>query len=370
MCSSNTTIAIYMPSLGGGGAERVMVTLSNGFVERGFKVDLVLATACGPYFSEVSSSVNLVSLGCSRVITSLPGLVQYLRRHKPAALLSAIGYANAVAVLAIILSGVNTRVVVSERNDPSEEAVQSRGLRSLVIQTLNRFLYRRADAIHAVSHGVAASTATQFSLPKESVHVVYNPVFTQQILDMSRETVHLPWPVHNNTPLILAAGRLTMQKNFATLIRAFALVRRKINARLVIMGEGELRSKLDLLITQLELQQSVHLPGFVTNPFVAMKAADLFVLSSAWEGLPNVLIQAMACGSPVVSTDCPSGPAEILENGKWGRLVPVGNVDALAQAILDSLENTEHPDVVSRASFFSVEQAVDGYLRLLLPDAN
>lgn len=361
-------IAFYIPSLRGGGAERVIVTLANTFVERGFTVDIVLASAIGPYLSEVASAVNVVDLGRSRVISSLPGLVRYLRRRKPTVVLSAMGHANLIALLAKKVSGGNTRVVVSERNDDSVEANQNRGLRSLVIQSLNRYLYRKADAIHAVSHGVALASAKELGLPLERVQVVYNPVVTQQILDMSNAKVDLPWLVKDGRQLILAAGRLTKQKDFATLLRAFSLVQLKINARLVIMGEGELRADLEQLIAEQGLNESVLLPGFVDNPFVAMKQADLFVLSSAWEGLPNVLIQAMACGTPVVSTDCPSGPAEILGNGKWGRLVPMGDVQALAQAMLYTLKEKEHPDVANRAAYFSVERAADEYLRVLLPD--
>lgn len=368
-CTSET-IAIYLPSLRGGGAERVMVTLSNTFAERGYTVDLVLASATGPYLSEVSPSVNVVDLKRSRVITSLPVLLRYLLKRKPTVLLSAMGHANLVALLAKKLAGGNTRVVVSERNDISIEANQSKGLRSLIIRSLNRYLYRSADVVHAVSHGVAKASSVELGLPLERIQVVYNPVVTQRMLEMSRANIDLPWLVKDERKMIIAAGRLTKQKDFATLIRAFALVQSKINARLVIMGEGELRSDLEQLVSENSLQEVVSLPGFVVNPFAVMKQADLFALSSAWEGLPNVLIQAMACGTPVVSTDCPSGPAEILENGKWGRLVPVGDVEALAKAMLDTLTETEHPDVASRAAYFSVERAADEYLKLLLPDLN
>lgn len=361
-------IAIYIPTLNGGGAERVMVTLANAWAERGVTIDLVLATASGPYISEVSSAVNIVDLGSSRVISSLPGLVRYLRRRKPTAILSAMGHANLVALLANRISGGNTRVVVSERNDASMEEKQQKDLSSLVIRSLNRYLYRSADAIHSVSHGVAVASAKQLRMPLEKIHVVYNPVVTPELLDMSNVKVDLPWLVKDGRQTILAAGRLTPQKDFATLIRAFSLVRAKTNARLVIMGEGELRSHLERLVATQGLQESVALPGFVENPFAVMRQGDLFVLSSAWEGLPNVLIQAMACGTPVVSTGCPSGPHEILENGKWGRLVPVGDVKELARAMLEALTETEHPDVAKRAAYFSVERVADEYLRLLLPD--
>jgi glycosyltransferase involved in cell wall biosynthesis len=362
-------IAIYLPSLRGGGAERVMVTLANAFADQGYTVDLVLASATGPYLPEVSPSVHVVDLGKSRVITSLPALVKYLRQRQPTAMLSAMGHANLIALLANRFAGGKTRVVVSERNDASVGTNQQKRLRSSVIQFLNRLLYLNADAVHAVSQGVANSSAKQLGMPREKISVVYNPVVTDKILKLAQAHERYPWLPNKSRPMILASGRLTKQKDFPTLIRAFALLRKRLDASLVIMGEGELRPQIEHLITEHDLQEHVLLPGFVENPFSVMNQADLFVLSSAWEGLPNVLIQAMACGTPVVSTDCPSGPAEILEDGKWGRLVPVGNVDALAQAMIDTLTEKEHPDVASRAAFFSVERAVDGYLSLLLPDA-
>lgn len=361
-------VAIFLPSLRGGGAERVMVTLANEFSQRRVSVDLVLASATGPYLSEVSDAVNVFDLNRSRVATSLPRLAQYLKRREPIALLSAMGHANLIALMAGKLAGGKTRIVVSERNDVSAETGQKKGFRSLIIQSANRYFYRAADSIHAVSHGVAAASAAQLGLSKQKIDVVYNPVVTPKLLELAQANVDYPWLTNDGRRLILAAGRLTKQKDFATLIHAFALVRKHLDVRLLIMGEGELRSDLEQLIAARALQDAVMMPGFVDNPFAIMKRADLFVLSSAWEGLPNVLIQAMACGTPVVSTACPSGPAEILESGKWGRLVPVGDVQALAQATLDTLSETEHPDTASRAAYFSVERAAEEYLRLLVPD--
>ena len=363
--NTNNKIAIYLPSLRGGGAERVMVTLANGFAECGHSVDLVLAHATGPYLSEVAPAVHVEDLGCTRVATSLLGLMRYLRDVRPEAILSAMGHANVIALLAVTLAQVSTRVVVSERNDSSVESTHARGLRSRLIHQCCRLLYRKAHHIHAVSAGVADAVAAQLSIPRERIQVVYNPVDTDRILELSHISVDYPWLQENSTPLIAAAGRLTRQKDFMTLIRAFAKVRMSRNLRLVIMGEGELRAALEAEIIRLDLKGDVLLPGFIENPFAVMRRARLFVLSSAWEGLPNVLIQAMACGTPVVATDCPSGPAEILEHGKWGRLLPVGDVDALAEAIAMTLNDKHPPDVTQRAAYFSIDRAVTGYLRLL-----
>jgi glycosyltransferase involved in cell wall biosynthesis len=362
----NEHVAIYLPSLRGGGAERVMVTLANGFAARGYAVDLVLATAEGPYLKDVDAAVRLVDLKARRVVTSLPALVRYLRRERPVAMLSAMGHANVIAVLARSLARVPTRVVVSERNNFSISKAHARNWRGRFVDQLMRWAYPRADGVTAVSTGVADDLARRLRLPRSSIDVIYNPVVTDTLLSRSRETPEHPWLRDGGPPVILGVGRLAVQKDFSTLIHAFARLRQKREARLLILGEGELRPDLENLIADRGLDSHVALPGFADNPFAHMRQAKLFVLSSAWEGLPNVLIQAMACGTPVVSTDCPSGPAEILENGQLGRLVPVGDVDALAKAMAEALDEKEHPDVAVRAAEFNVDRALEWYLRVML----
>jgi glycosyltransferase involved in cell wall biosynthesis len=359
-------LALYLPSLRGGGAERVMVTLANAIAERGYAIDLVLAEAVGAYHAEVSSTVRIIDLKSSRVVSSLPGLIRYLRSERPVAILSAMGHANVVAVLAQKLAGVKTRVVVSERNTYSIASAHAQGWRSFCVKKLQRPAYLASDGIVAVSCGVADDLAKCLSIPRARIDVAYNPVVTESLLTLAQETMEQPWLTLGSSPLILGAGRLTKAKDFITLIRSFALVRATRPARLVIIGEGELKAELETEALKLGVHADVVLPGFIDNPFAVMRQADLFVLTSAWEGLPNVLIQAMACGIPVISTDCPSGPSEILEGGKWGRLVPVGDVSALSKAMIATLDEREHPDVAARAADFGVAQAVDKYLQVML----
>jgi glycosyltransferase involved in cell wall biosynthesis len=204
-------------------------------------------------------------------------------------------------------------------------------------------------------------------LSRTHVTTVYNPVVTPALLGQSAAELHDPWFAPSEPPVILGVGRLTRQKDFPTLIRAFARLRRARPARLLILGEGELRPALEELVADLELTDHVRMPGFTDNPFAYMRQSALFALSSAWEGLPTVLIEAMACGTPVVTTDCPSGPAEILEHGKWGRLVPVGDAEALADAMLQTLNAPTCADVAARAAEFNVASAVDAYLAVMLP---
>lgn len=346
-----------------------MLTLVNAFAARGLMVDLVLAKAEGPFLKEVGSGVRVVDLGASRVIASLPGLVRYIRRERPQAILSALSYANIVAIWARFISRVPTTLVVSERNTLTQSIGSSILLRSRFIPWLMRISYPRADAVVAVSGGVAADLATVIGLSSRKISVIYNPVVGPELLRKADEEVEHPWVDESASPIVLAVGRLTRQKDYQTLVSAFAQVRSGRPARLIILGEGEARTPLEQQVRSLGIADDVLLPGFVENPFSWMRRAAVFVLSSRWEGLPGVLIQAMACGVPVVSTDCPSGPAEILEDGKWGRLCQVGDAAALALAIGRTLDENEHPDIVSRSSDFGEEQAVAAYLRVLRVDS-
>jgi glycosyltransferase involved in cell wall biosynthesis len=359
-------IALFLPSLRGGGAEKVMVNLALGFVEQGLKVDLVLAKAEGPYLSRVPEEVRVVDLGARRVLYSLPGLVRYLRRERPQAMLSALNYANIVAIWAKLLVRVQTHLVVSEHNTLSCSTQNASSVRVKLLPLLIKIFYPYADAVVAVSHGVAEDLITMTGLPMEKVKVIYNPVITPELFAKAEEPLDHPWFRPGEPPVVLGVGRLTKQKDFPTLIRAFALVRKERPARLMILGEGEERPKLETLARELGIEEDFVLPGFVENPYKYMKRASAFVLSSRWEGLPAVLIEALALGVPVISTNCPSGPSEILEHGKWGCLVPVGEPHLLARAILEILQNDVRiPSHKTAWERFSKENAVIAYLQVL-----
>ncbi len=363
-----TRLAIFLPSLNGGGAERVMVTLANAMATRGFRVDLVLAAARGPYLKDVVPAVRVVDLKAGRVIKALLPLAGYLRRERPVAMLSAMGHANVVALLARKLARVSVRVVVSERNTISVEHSQARGVAARINFRLVRLLYPSADGICTVSQAVSDDLAVFARLPLQRVQTIYNPFDLPRIARRAAESIDYPWFARNQPPTVLAIGRLTEQKDFFTLISAFAQLRQHRVLRLIILGDGELRAGLADHMAELGLSDDdVKLPGFVSNPFAWLARCSLFVLSSRWEGLPGALIEAMACGAPVVSTNCLSGPDEILEGGRWGRLVPVGDVAALAQAMADTLDTppAQRPDVRLRAADFEQERAVDAYLRIL-----
>lgn len=365
MNDASSHIALFVPSLRGGGAERVMLSLASAFSERRHKVDLVLVNAEGPYLLEVPSKVRIVNLGASRVIASLFSLMCYLRQEKPDAMISALSHANIVAILACRIARINTRLVVSEHSTLTSSVKNQNLRRGRWLPLLMRRFYPYADAVVAVSTGVADDLAKIISFPRERIRVIYNPIFSEHLLELAKKETQEPWFASAMPPVLLAAGRLTQAKAFEILISAFAKLRKKRHVRLMILGEGSEHSTLQNLIDESDLHESVMLAGFKNNPIAYMKRAAIFVLSSRWEGFGNVLVEAMACGTPVISTDCPSGPAEILENGKWGRLVPVNDVDALAQAMEATLDEHIHPDVAKRAQDFNVDAAVDQYLSVL-----
>jgi len=302
-------------------------------------------------------------------VRCLPALVRYLREERPAVLLSAEPDLNLVALWARRLAGISVHTVISERIHLSthlRDGAKRRKWRWRFIVPLLRRTYPNADHIIAVSHGVADDLRTLVRLPPELVTTVYNPVVDSELAKKADAPIDHAWFKPGAPPVIIAVGRLTEQKDFSTLLQAFAQVRAQRQARLLLLGEGEMRPKLEARARELGVDRDVSLPGFRSNPFAYMARAAVFVLSSAYEGLPGVLIQALACGCPVVSTDCPSGPAEILENGQYGRLVPVGDPAAMAQAILSTLEAPPDRGLLQkRASLFSVDRAVEQYLEVL-----
>lgn len=358
-------LAIFLPALHGGGAERTMLNLASGIAGRGYAVDLVLAKATGPFVSQVPKSVRLVDLDARRTLTSLPKLVRYLRREQPEVILSALGRANITAVLARRLAGGSTAVVVSERNTLSRWAQQSKELHAKLTLHVVRHVYRWADGIMAVSQGVAHDLSQATDIPRERIQVLYNPVVTPELRKKAQAPLDHPWFRPDQPPVLLAVGSLTVQKDFCTLLQAFARLRKTQAVRLMILGEGEQRSELERLVKQLGLEQDVNLPGWVDNPYPYMVRAKLFVLSSQWEGLPGVLIEALFCGTRLVATDCPSGPREILADGRYGQLVPVGDVVALAQAMEAALAGRTPSPSPESWTPFELESVVSQYINAL-----
>lgn len=391
-------VAVFIRSLGGGGgAERMMAVLAGAIADRGHRVDLVLGRVEGNMVGAIPDNVRVIDLKGGEVLGTLglmlrhpgtaaallpsilsrnppwilacaPALARYVRRERPDAMLTALNYTSITALWTRRVEGLDLRLVVSERNTLSQRAASGAGsVRAL--PGLVRHFYPWADALAAVSAGVAADLAEILGVSANRVAVTFNPVVTPEIGRQAAEALGHPWFAPGQPPVILAAGKLKQQKGFNVLLEAFARVRAGRPARLLILGEGPERGRLEQQARHLGVDVDVSLPGFVDNPFAFMSRSSVFVLSSAWEGLPAVLIQAMACGCPVVSTDCPSGPAEILDQGVYGPLVPVGDDAAMAEAIETVLDAAPSGDRLRRrADDFSVEPSTDRYLALLLGD--
>jgi glycosyltransferase involved in cell wall biosynthesis len=361
-------LAVFLPSLVGGGAERVTMNLVREAARRSVEVDLVLVQAVGPYLADVPDSVNIVDLGASRVLASIPALRRYLRRVRPEAMLTAISHANLAGIWAKRLAGVPTRLIVSEHDTLSLATQQAKSRRDRVIPYLVGKFYPGADGIIAVSAGVADDLATTTRIPRASIDVIYNPVITPDVVTASRAAADHPWLAPGEPPVVVGIGRLTKKKDFVTMLQAFAEVRRDRPARLIILGEGPERAELEALVHKLDLHADVALPGFVDNPYAFLSAASLFVLSSRWEGLPTVLIEAMFCGTPVVSTDCPSGPDEILQGGRYGTLVAVGDPAGMARAIIAALAGEVAPAPPESWHPYRLEVVTDHYLEMAFGD--
>ena len=363
--SSSERLALFLPTLDDGGAERVMLQLAASFSARGRAVDLVVAVPGGPLDGQVPDGPRVVKLDASRTILALPALIRYLRRERPSALLSTLEHANVLAVGAGAFAQAGVPIVLREANVLLPRAELGRQAR--LLRGLMRRAYRAADRIVAVSRSVATSLTEELGLEAGRIRTISNPIVTAALYEKATAPLDDPWFASGAPPVVLGVGRLAPQKDFPTLIRAFAQVRAGREARLVILGEGPERRALEELTRQLGVAADVKLPGYDHNPFRYMSRASVFALSSIYEGLPGALIQAMACGCRVISTDGPGGAREVLENGEIGPLVPPGDPEALARGISALLDDARAglPRVPHPVDRFSERAAVDAYLDLL-----
>jgi glycosyltransferase involved in cell wall biosynthesis len=360
-------LAVLVSLSGEGGVERMVLNLVRELASQpGLAVDLVLIREESRHLDDLPQAVNVVRLGVRHSALAVLPLASYLRRARPDALLAAKDRAGRAALRARALARVPTRVVIRLGTTLSEAIKDRSALRRWFRYRPIRAAYRHADAIIAVSEGVAADVLAIARLPPERVQVVRNPVVTADLARLAAADVAHPWLSDPAVPVVMGIGRLTRQKDFPTLIRAFAQLRRVRPARLLILGEGADRAALlDLARTE-GVAGDVALPGFQANPYPWLARARLFVLSSAWEGSPNALTEALALGVPVVSTDCRSGPRELLAGGRYGPLVPVGDAAALATAMNDVLARPLPADELTSAVLdYGAERSARRYLEVL-----
>ena len=398
-------ITILIPSLAGGGAQRTALKIAGGLARRRHRVDIVLFVPSIAYLKEVPSAARLIVLcGCKQwarrakadmpasaiwrpehaprvqlarlaagLIRDFPAgaavllrraalgralrLVRYVERERPDILFANLAPAEYPAFFA--------RRLAVPRDFPPIVPIMRNVVKPGTQHTKRRqLLFRETAHVVAVSQGVADNVSASLCLRTETITPIYNPTFTPDIARRAAAAAAHPWFGDGGAPVILGAGRLAPQKDFPTLIEAFRRVSAARACRLVILGEGPLRPQLEGRVRALGIEDGVSLPGWTENPYAFMSRAALFVLSSRHEGFPGVLVEALACGCPAVSTDCPAGPSEILEDP--GLLAPVGDPEALSQVMLQALDRpVDKAALRARAARFSVERAVDGYETLI-----
>lgn len=400
---NSSRIAFFLPALPAGGLEQVTLALARGLVARGYRVDLLLEERTGAYLERVPPDIEVIALdrrsrwsGYRRFLTGWPregfthlggtigvrprsiplhrldSLVSYIEQRRPDVMIAALERVPLLALWARRIARHRMGLIIAEHSTFSRRLAgcehDERAYATMAHRRdLMRRLYPSADAVVAVSNGVADDLANAIDLDRAAITTIYNPVVSPALQARAAEPVDHPWFTPSAPPVIITAGRLVAEKAFHVLIDAFATLRTQDhNVRLMILGEGPLRKALETQVDTLGLSDHIALPGWIENPHAWMARSAVFALSSVVEGLPTTLIEAMACGCPVAATDCPSGPREILDNGRLGPLVPVGDAPALAQVMADLLaQPTPRTNLLARAEHFSVERALDAYQDLI-----
>ncbi|MCW8308622.1 glycosyltransferase [Acidiphilium sp. PA] len=365
------TLAIYMHDFSSGGVEHATLSLIGAFRAAGIAVTLLVHSDTGELRANLPPDLTVINFATPRTGADLAPLVRYLRTHRPDVLLANLDHNNLIATLASLIARIGpgkstTRLIIAQHNALSAEARAMPGLKYRLLPIAYRLLAPHAAGIVAVSAGVADDLAACAGLDRNRITVINNPVVDATIHARATAPLDHPWVAEAATlPLFITAGRLVGQKDHATLLRAFARARTRRPMRLVILGEGPLRPMLEALADELGIRDALLMPGYVANPLPWFAAAAAFVLSSRYEGFGNVLVEAMVCGTPVISTDCPHGPAEILDHGRFGVLVQPGDVNGLAGALDPALRQRWSPDTLrSRADHYTAAASAQGYIAL------
>jgi exopolysaccharide biosynthesis WecB/TagA/CpsF family protein len=357
MSADPRCIAFFIHDLSGGGVERMRLRLLPALAARGHTVYLIVQQAGGALAQLMPDGVSLVVLGQPRTSRSFVPLARWLRDHKPDVLVSSLDHNNIAAILARRMARVPTRLVICQHNALSAEWVL--GWRYRLVPLLYRLLAGRADAVVAVSAGVAADLVTTAHLAEERITIIHNPVAGDDIPARAAMSVTYPWPDDVEIPTFVFAGRLVAQKDPVLLLEAFARRLHTGPARLIMLGDGEMQVVLERRAAELGIAGQLHFGGFVADPLPWIARATAFILTSRYEGFGNVIVEALACGTPVIAADCRHGPAEILDGGRFGRLVPVGDAVSFAGAMSENLRARFPAELLQeRAAAFSVAECV------------
>lgn len=354
-------IAIFLPSLDGGGAEKVALTLSRLFSKKGHRCDVLIAINRGSLLSCVPDEIRLVNFNKMKTSHASVSLARYLIKERPSVLLATVFTANLTASLAYILSGMKTRLVLCEASLPEFDVIAPSRIQTVINKLSARLLYKFAHASIAISKDVKQNLMKQKLVSPHRIHVIPNPVDPALFIR--------PPSAAERKQELVACGRLEAQKDYPTLIRAFAELRKKIDVRLVILGEGTLQNSLEELANDLGVIQHIHFAGFVAHPEDYMRRAAVFIHTARYEGFGIVFLEALASGCPVVATDCPGGVRDVLEDGRYGALVPVGDPIAISETVLSILRGERtFPSALNHLKSFDQDTICARYLDVLLPE--
>ncbi len=364
-------VAIILPKMSVNGVQKVHMQLAAGFINNSISVDFVTSDPTGAIVPELPNGARIIVIGGQSKVLFFPDLLRYLKRYRPTHVMSAYDDVNVMVLAARALLNLDYFILIGIHNSVLEAHRKGGVLRQTknwLLRIAIRKYYRKADAVIAVSHGLAKEFSSLARLPIGSIEVVHNPVIMEKFQTKLAEPLSTTLPLMPECPIIGFFGRLEPQKDVITLLKAFALVKKTVASHLLIVGEGSLATELKLQSQKLQITKHVIFHPFVSNPFPLMSRCNVIALSSCYEGAPNVLIEAMACGTQVVSTDCPHGPAEILHNGKLGQLVPINNPKALALALENSIKSSFFVDpniLISEAMQYTSQSSVTQYLHIM-----
>jgi glycosyltransferase involved in cell wall biosynthesis len=363
-------VLLFIRALHGGGAQRAMVRYANALSSKEYDVCILTLDSSGAFSNELNTNVKVIILSANRILSAIPQMIMCIRNIRPNVIMVTEPACNIALIIANMFSFTKSRLLIREGLFPSVAVKESPYIQTRIAYRLAPFFYKKADVIVAIASEMADDLSEFLNLPRKKITLIpINPVVTSELYEKAGQDIQHPWVVDKNIPVIIGVGRLEAQKDFETLIKSFCLLRKDVYCKLLILGEGSLRESLSLQISNSGYASDIELVGFCSNPFPYMSNCDVLVLSSRYEGLPNTLIEALACGAPSVSTDCKSGPKDILDHGKYGCLVPVGDEVMMSNAIKETMDRPIDKCILKeRGACYTLENSINAYLPFLFPE--
>lgn len=363
MNTTKPSYVFFVPSLEGG-IGRITTLLALGMQAEGKKVEVWSASKASGYAFELQQKVKVRYIGKGSVRSSIFSLSRALKKYSPTSLISASFHANCVAIFVSIFTKTKTNFAIADHPSLDSALKEFSLIKRIMWMFLIFILYRFADKHIAVSKGVANAMSKFGRIKMSNISILPNPVITDKIFTDASVKINHPF-FQNNKPVFLYVGRLSYEKDVSNLLYSFKKVQESIASHLIIIGDGPDRKDLEQIAKKINISDKISFLGHQDNPYPYFLQSDLLVLSSTREGLPTVLIEALALGLKVVSTDCPSGPSEILDNGTYGTLVKLGDSNAFAESIVSTLNSSTPKVPKSELEKYTVKSAVLNYIKTL-----